>query len=314
MIGVLALAVAAQVSDAEISAGLEWVRSMPPATTEYEYVITGAVRLGLFWLSRDDVGLGRIRMGAQAGAEFIQLVVGAVPEKAPFGLNRWGEAPEILRPADGRSVFFGLMTPTGDSSFVSARDDIQKNRQTGEHKLQVLLSHVDKKRAVSSGRLLTFDKAWTVTQLHELEGAVLGRLADTTHAPRVLQNPADACGSTDGLLYAVRALMDSAAAPPVSRGFVYHSRCYTATLVRAERVAETTIAFQLHGARMKSVRTYRDLRRLEFEILNRSSGRKSTFEMLAGASGVLRGVPIQIEYRPNWWLRLRLSLSSGSGI
>lgn len=314
MIGALALAAAAQLSGAEISAGLEWVRSMPPATTEYEYVVTAAVRLGPFWLWRDDIGLGRIRMGARAGAEFIQLVVGTVPEKAPFGLNRWGEATEILRPADGRSVFFGLMTPTGDSSFVAARDDIQNNRQTGERKLQVLLSHVDKKRAVSSGRLLTFEKAWTVTQRHELEEVVLRRLADTTHAPRLLESPADACGSTEGLLYAVRALMGSAAPPPSSRAFVYHSRCYTARLVRAGRVVETTIAFQLHGARMKSVRTYRDLRRLEFEILNRSSGRKFTFEVLAGSSGALRSVPIQIDYRPTWWLRLRLSLSSGSGI
>ena len=288
----------------ELAPAFSEVRALPPAEASYEYVVTGAVRIGFFWLSRDDIGLGRIRTGRGQESEFIQLVLGSVPAKAPFGINRWGIATEIASPVS--SVFFGLMTPTEESSLAAARGDIARDGKSGTYPLQVLIGQSSPSRAVSSGWLMNFERAWQVTEAAALEAEVLARLEAAARPPRTANH---ACPSPGGLLFAVRDLLATGGKSPQSRCYVYHARPYTLTLTGAKPVRERTLSIQFRGAPRKAARTYTDLRETEFEILNHATGRKTRFELLVSRAGI----PVQVVFRPNWWFRLSMTLSPADG-
>jgi len=300
---------------AHIREALAWVQSAPGSYVQYDYVVTAAVRLGLFWLSRDDAGLSYIRMGGDAaGNEFIQLVLGSDPAKAPLRINRWGAVTEVVRPREQASAFFGLMRPTKDSSLEAARGELAGEGKPGPHQLQALISRADSRGAVSVGRLVSIPQDLNVHQLAVAQALVMGPLASGAAQPRVLGRAPHGCHNIPGFLFAVRELLEAAALAqkaPVARCFVYHSRNYTLTLNHWEPVPEKKVTVQLRGSPSRIAKTYRELRKAQFQILNHSTGSRTSFQILAGASGALRAVPVQIEYRPAWWLKLILNLSPG---
>jgi hypothetical protein len=54
--------------------------------------------------------------------------------------------------------------------------------------------------------------------------------------------------------------------------------------------------------------TYHHLKEARFEVVNEEVGTKSTFDIVLGTEGNLRGAPIQINYQPNWWFQIVLNL------
>src|SRR5262249_52390591 len=87
---------------ASFQEALKWVRSQPRIHTEYHYVMTVRLRFLFFWVKRDDVGGGYIKLGDAAEdpqLQIVQLLFGSDPAKAPRGINRWGAATEIAQRA-----------------------------------------------------------------------------------------------------------------------------------------------------------------------------------------------------------------------
>ena len=41
---------------------------------------------------------------------------------------------------------------------------------------------------------------------------------------------------------------------------------------------------------------------------SKASGKRSTFTLVLGTSGNLRGIPVQIRFQPNWWFQVVLNL------
>jgi len=47
-------------------------------------------------------------------------------------------------------------------------------------------------------------------------------------------------------------------------------------------------------------------------VMCEESGGKTTFDIVLGTEGNLRGAPIQISYQPNWWFQVVLNLAPSS--
>jgi 2'-5' RNA ligase len=91
---------------------------------------------------------------------------------------------------------------------------------------------------------------------------------------------------------------------------MYNARLYTLTLQRVDPVATKAVHVTLKEPGRKIDQTYRDLKEAQFQINNEESGVKTDFSVLVGTSGELRGVPIQINYQPNWWFQIVLNLKT----
>jgi hypothetical protein len=48
--------------------------------------------------------------------------------------------------------------------------------------------------------------------------------------------------------------------------------------------------------------------RTRFMVFNHESKERTTFELLVGTTGELRGIPVQIVHQPNWWFQAVLNL------
>jgi hypothetical protein len=52
----------------------------------------------------------------------------------------------------------------------------------------------------------------------------------------------------------------------------------------------------------------------DFVAARKESGKRVYFTILAGTEGSLRGVPVQIRYRPDCWFQVVLNLAPGNPV
>ena len=299
----------------EIEEAAKWVSLAPKVGVRYDYEVTAAVRMLLFWISRDDVGQGYIQTGAMPGnpaMETIELVMGSDPAKAPMGINRWGAASEVWRQDNHSGVFFGFMKASQNDSVGSAREEISKEKDTQKYQYNGIISQMNSGRAFSAVVPISSATDFTLHQLPLAQQMVLQELKSHARPPRVLDaRSLEGCSTGIGFLFTVRELIDGvldANRSPNTRCYVYHARRYMMTLKDCEPVKEMKVALKLHGASRKVERIYRDLKRADFTVLNTQSKERTDFEVVFGSAGELRGVPVQIEYQPSWWFRVTLNL------
>lgn len=301
-------------------AGLEeaaaWVHSASRTAVQYDYIVTAAVRFLLLWVSRDDVGQGYIRIGTQSNdpqLETIHLLMGSDPAKAPLGINRWGAAVEVLRRRDGSGAFFGFMKASKGESASAAREELSRENQAQRYQFEGIIGRVGGGRAVSTAVPISSGVDFTLHQLPLAEQMVMEQLKIASRPPRFLDTQSlEGCSTGSGFLFTVRELISASLSeqrPPITRCFIYHARRYLLTLDSCEPEAELKIALKLRGSEKTIEKTYQDLRQAHFRVLNTGSGQRTDFRVIFGNSGHLRGVPVQIEYQPNWWFRVTLNLN-----
>ena len=152
--------------------------------------------------------------------------------------------------------------------------------------------------------------------LHQFEQAqklVAGRLQESP-ALRRLDPPLRQCAASRGFLKAVEELIEhslTAAPTPSSRCYVYNARNYTLTLTKQTRVRSEKIQVKRKdGTTLQS--NHNNLVKAEFSVLNHMSER-SAFELLLGADGELKGVPVRILHRPNFWFEVELNMDNAAG-
>jgi hypothetical protein len=282
----------------------------------YDYVVTGAVNLVVGWKSRDDVGQGYISLGRTTGPariETIRLLMGSDPAKAPLGINRWGAAFEVFQTDQGSSSFFGFMNASNSESMSASREELRREGQNGQHTFRGIISHADGRRAVSVAIPIISSTNFTIHQLPLAQQAVMSGLQKADRAPRLLDfQSASECPDGMGFLFSVRELINASLAGgkvPVSRPYIYNARRYRLVLEKCEPVEDLKVSVHFRGASQRIERRYRQLREGRFRAFNLESGEQTEFKVAYGSSGRLKGIPVQIEYRPNWWFRVTLNLN-----
>jgi hypothetical protein len=154
---------------------------------------------------------------------------------------------------------------------------------------------------------------FTLHQLPQAEEMVMEQLKIATRPPRFLDTRSlEGCSTGSGFLFTVRELIGASLSgqrPPITRCFIYHARRYMLTLESCEPEARMKTALKLRGTAKKIEKTYQDLTQARFRVFNTESGQRTDFRIIFGNSGQLRGVPVQIEYQPNWWFKVTLNLN-----
>jgi len=306
-----------------IEEALNWVRLCPHRLVQYDYMMTARVRLLFFWAGKDDVGGGYIRRGVSdhdPRMEFIEVLFGSDPEKAPRAINRWGagtevswhkEAVSLGRPEDiTSSAFFGFMKSSSGKSASEMQSELEREKKQGLHDFTGILSRVEPSRALSL--VVPFESS-TDFNLHDYDRAepmMLEHLADSARPVRSLED-SPRCQRSAEFLATVAELVDDAEegrAAPISRCYVYDAQEDTLSL---EKIAPVeSLAVHLHGPNNTVLlnSTHKNLLQLDFVSTHKRTGKKVYFSLYAGTQGPLRGVPVQINYQPNWWFEVVLNL------
>jgi hypothetical protein len=299
----------------ELEEAARLVSLTPQSGVKYDYVMTAAVRLLLFWVSRDDVGQGTIRIGTEPGnssTEIVQLLMGSDPAKAPLGINRWGAAVEVWRRADGTGAFFGFMKASKGDSIAAARDDLSREKESRRYQFEGIISRMSNGSLVSITVPINTDTDFTLHQLPLAQQMVMEKLKTASGPARTLDGrTAEGCAGGSGFLFTLHELMTavlSGQKAPITRCFLYVARRYTMTINSNEAVKELKVSLRLRGATVKSETTYHSLRKADFRVVNTQTGFPTDFQLTFGESGELRAIPIQIEFQPNWWFRVIVSL------
>ncbi len=263
------------------------------------YTLSGHIRPLLFWMGRDNVGLGRItwRRGDD-GSRAYELLVGTEPARAPRSLNRWGYISEEVSGPNGHLL--ALMTGSDESSYSEAEKKASRGSAQGD--FRAIRGRVQNGAAVWRVARVYTPSALTVNDV-DATLAQVGR--ETSVAPA--RDSRVAPNVRPGFLVAVAELLDRAVDARIARRdlksvignrveYVFGQRGYELQLRDAE--AET----------FGSGTSARPALHTSFEIRTLATGDRSRFEITCGTEGNLKGVPLLIEWQPKWWLKLGLHL------
>ncbi len=276
----------------------------PPVVMTRHYRMSGHIRPLLFWISRDDVGDGRIvwRQGSD-GTKGWNFVLGTDPARAPRGLNRWGYIDEE---EEGRSgQLLAVMSKSKEDTLgeVRAGDD----REAVAGLFEAIRATVEGGESRAQISNVGTPTALTIHDVDALVERVRIGLEDATF--KVTPIGPDV---RPGFLGAVAELVDGSVAqwrsgrPPVSDGpgavvrYVFGAKLCEIRLASQQRLKEFR----------DGDREYRDLVRARFDILTLATGDRTNFELVYGLDGDLAGVPVQIIYSPKWWLKVVLHLQN----
>ncbi len=306
-----------------IDEALRWVRNSPHHLVQYDYLMTARVRLLIFWAGKNDVGGGYIRRGVSSEdprLEFIQVLFGSDPAKAPRAINRWGAGTEVswhkepvgaTRAEDiTASAFFGFMKSSQGKSASEMQSELEREKKQGLHDFTGILSRVEASRALSLVVPLQSETDFNLHDYDRAEPLMLEHLAESARPVRSLQD-SSRCQRSAEFLATVAELMDDAVEgrpAPLSRCYVYDAQENTLVL---EKVAPLeSLAVRLHGPNNVVLldATHKNLLQLDFVSTHKLTGKKVYFTIYVGTQGPLRRVPVQICYQPNWWFQVVLNL------
>jgi len=323
-ISILLPASSSPIADQEpIQEALHWVQNPPRQFVQYDYVMTARLRLLFFWASKDDVGGGYIRRGVSAEdprLEFIQVLFGSDPDKAPRAINRWGAGTEVTwhkepigssSPGDvTASAFFGFMKSSRGKSAAEMQKELEREKNQGLHDFTGILSRVEPSRAISLVVPLESDKDFNLHDYERAEPLMLERLSES---PRPIKSLEDSsrCSRSAGFLATVAELVEDAVqaqAPPVARCYIYDAQENTLTLEKVSPIDSLAVRITGPDKDVLLDAKHDHLLQLDFVSTHRLTGKKVYFTIYAGRQGALRGVPVQICYQPNWWFQVVLNL------
>jgi hypothetical protein len=298
------------------------IRGQPAGYEEYDYIMTARVRLLLFWAGADDVGGGYIRRGASPehpSADMFQLVMGSDPAKAPRAINRWGAAWELASHgtiegnAPEPSMFFGFMKVSSGTSLSAMQKELsQEKRQGSKFLFSATIGEASPNGSISKVMPFPSDQDFTIHQLDQATPAVFDRLAEPGGELRSVDaTQVRACGRSEGFLSSVSDLINGSLEGGPLPGplcYLFNGERFTLRLTEVTRVPLENVELSLHEEPHRYVRTYHDLLLEHFENFNETTKKESSFELLLGTTGRLRGVPLRISYQPNWWFQVVLNM------
>jgi hypothetical protein len=274
------------------------------ASEDHYYQLSGAARpFAVFWISRDDVGGGRMSWRhAGEGTFSLELLTGSDPSRAPFGTNRWGFMREVVH---GDTVeLVGVKSETEEETVDQARASI--GREDKARMLVFMRERVTAHESVTWSAIVDVGRPATYRDLD----FALDRMAtiEDWQERRLARPP----GTRPGFLVAFTQLMQAGVAAlgsadrapgakldPATKAlpYVHRARLYELRQDGPELLRD--VMFQNHR--------YARLLRGRFVLRNPATSSQSRFTVVYGVDGDLTGVPVQITYQPRWWLRTVLT-------
>jgi hypothetical protein len=304
-----------------VQEAIERFRKRPHIATQYDYIMTARVRLLLFWVGKDDVGGGYIRRGVlpdNPSSNAIELLMGSDPKKAPRAINRWGAASELFEragPDIRTSTFFGFMKTYKGSNPAEMEKELASEKGGQDFLFSAIIDENSPAKELVKVLPFASDTDFTMGDLDHVVPGVLERLA----GPKGIEKNPDASrrshGCAGGFLSSVAGLAEAAISAPKERAsacYVYNTEEHRVTLVRASPVSHEDVELTLIGQTQKYTRTYHDLVLAQIENESATTKKRSSFQLLLGTKGDLRGVPVRITYQPNWWFQVILNLKTPS--
>jgi hypothetical protein len=303
---------------------LGWFRNSPGNVTQYNYVMTARLRLLFFWVGKDDVGGGYIRRGVSEKdprMEFIQVLFGSDPAKAPRAINRWGAGTEIswhqapVTADDPRddvisSAFFGFMKSSSGKSVSEMKTELEREKKEGLHDFKGILTRVEPSSAFSLVVPLASKTDYNLNDYARAEPVMLQTLEDSARPVRSLDEPAT-CRRAAEFLATIGELIETGLqqhSAPVSRCYIHNAEQYTLALQRIEPLESLNVHVRGLNDTTLVDQAYHRMVRLDFVSTHKPTGRQSEFSIYTATQGPLRGVPVQIAYEPNWWFQVLLNL------
>ena len=274
-----------------------------PLLRARRYRMAGRVRPLLFWIGRDNVGMGEIVWRAGDGAVGFELLIGTDAARAPRGINRWGYLAEDVRPAATR--VFGVMT-TSDEATISDVTSRPAGAQT-VGRFKGTDARIANGVSRSATETIETERDYAVSDKALIATRIEQKLADAP--PRDVPVPD---GVRHGFLVATAELVqETLAAAKTGAQPLRALKGRTIPYIYARTLYDLKLnSLELTRPRDRASAPYAVIH-AEFGTLNRTKGTRTTFELEYAAEGPLAGVPTLIRHRPRWWLEAVLTLEGG---
>ena len=275
-----------------------------PVLRVHRYTMAGRVRPLLFWIGRDDVGMGEIVWRGAEGAVAYELLIGTDSAKAPRAINRWGYILEDSRPSGTRVL--GVMTTSDEATLSDVTSKTSEAKPVGRFK--GLDARIAGGVSRSATETIETEREYSVRD----KALIVGRIAQTLSEAALREVPVPQ-GVRPGFLTAVAELVnDTIAAHKDGERPLRQLKGRTIAYVYGRNLYDLTLT-GIDPIRRKAGEPARGaLVRAEFGTFNRRSGSRTTFALEYAADGELAGVPTLIRYKPRWWLEAVLKLDTGT--
>ena len=271
-----------------------------PVVRQHRYKMAGRIRPLLFWIGRDDVGMGEIVWRGAEGAVAYELLIGTDAAKAPRGINRWGYILEDARPSGTRVL--GVMTTSDEATLKDVTSQPAGSQPVGRFK--GLAARIAGGVSRSTAETIETERDFSVRD----KATIVGRIEEKLKDGVVREAPVPD-GVRQGFLLAVAELVNDTIAARKGgeqalrqlKGrtipYVYSRTLYDLKLTGVDAV-RTSGGGPPTGAPVRA----------EFGTMNRTKGSRTTFELEYATEGPLAGVPTLIRHKPRWWLEAVLTL------
>ena len=264
-----------------------------PVVREHTYRMAGKVRLVMVWVGRDDVGSGIVRWRAAGDDTAIELLIGSDPTRAPGQLNKWGYLVEAMH--GGESSVVGLISQENDDRLSDVKAGLKTRKE--QRAFDTIRGYAG--ATEGTARVGTLHAPSQLTY-HDADTVLKDVLADTSLPIKRVARRGDVRA---GFLTSLTELLESSVDKKnYTRRiqYIHGDRVYQLRLIESTPLAR----FERDG------RTWQNVIRGRFETGQAGNHSGTRFELVYGASGALRGVPILISYQPKWWLQVDLVLNS----
>ncbi len=296
----------------------------------YPYRMKGKVRLLFFWVGKDDVGGGHIAIGRKPDAapdawrQDIEVLFGSNPERVPGKINRWGygreeslwrAAASSSQPDLVRTVFEGFMKHSKEESL----SEVQSNAANENAFLyDGIRSLVEPDAALSEIRTFSSAEDFDYRNSDPIHCGYRKRLeGGPPDKSRQMPNQ-KAYQAPFGFLTGVNSMLQSAVKGYQAGGnwtsqrpslvYVYNAQKYRLRLKKLKLEGDFDIPLPRKDGEPEQNRTFKKVARAEFEIEKLETDYDHEFTIWFPLEGQYQGVPLRIEDKPRWWLRIELNL------
>ena len=133
-----------------------------PVVAEHHYRLSGSARPFLFWITRDNVGSGRMTWRRSAnGTLAFELLMGSDPERAPFKANRWGYIREVVQGDSAELV--AVKSDTEEETIAEAKASV--NQPSRDRGLTFIREHVSPHETRAASAIVDVGRAATYRDL-----------------------------------------------------------------------------------------------------------------------------------------------------
>ncbi len=274
-----------------------------PVLRVHRYTMDGRVRPLLFWIGRDDVGMGEIVWRGAEGAVAYELLIGTDSAKAPRSINRWGYILEDSRPSGTRVL--GVMTTSDEATISDVTSKTAEAKPVGRFKgLDARIAGGISRSATAT---IETEREYSVCD----KALIVGRIEEKLRAAALREVPVPP-GVRPGFLTAVAELVnDTVAAHKDGEAPLRRLKGRTIAYVYGRNLFDLKLTGVAPVRQQAGESAGGSLVRAEFETFNRGTRSRTTFALEYAADGPLAGVPTLIRHKPRWWLEAVLKLEEG---